>query len=95
MLYIMRLIESLQLKVRKPMIVYSDNKGAIDLINGWSVGGGTKHMDCRIMFLRELKENEIIRVLWIPTDENTSDVFTKNVDKKTFERHIKTICTES
>ena len=85
MLYIMRLIESLQLKVRKPMIVYSDNKGAIDLINGWSVGGGTKHMDCRIMFLRELKENEIIRVLWIPTDENTSDVFTKNVDRKTFE----------
>jgi hypothetical protein len=95
MLYIMRLIESLQLKVRKPMIVYSDNKGAIDLINGWSVGGGTKHMDCRIMFLRELKENETIRVLWIPTDENTSDVFTKNVDRKTFERHIKTICTES
>ena len=27
------------------MIVYSDNKGAVDLINGWSIGGGTKHMD--------------------------------------------------
>ena len=94
MLYIMRLVESLHLKVRKPMIVYSDNKGAIDLINGWSFGGGKKHMDCRIMFLRELKENETIRELWIPTDENTSDVYTKNVDRKTFERHIKRICTE-
>ena len=61
------------------MIGYLDNKGFIDLINGWSVGGGTKHMDCRIMFLRELKENETIRVLWIATDENTSDIFTKNV----------------
>jgi len=37
------------------MLVYSDNKGAVDLINGWSIGGGTKHMDCRIMFLRKLK----------------------------------------
>ena len=52
LLYVMKLIESLKLKVRKPMLVYSDNKGAVDLINGWSIGGGTKHMDCRIMFLR-------------------------------------------
>ena len=52
MLYVMKLIESLGMKVRKPMNVHSDNKGAVDLVNGWSVGGGTKHMDCRIMFLR-------------------------------------------
>ena len=47
------------------MMVHSDNRGAVDLINGWSVGGGTKHMDCRIMYLRELKEKGIIRVQWI------------------------------
>ena len=51
MLYVMKLIQSIGLKVNKPMIIHSDNKGAIDLVNGWSVGGGTKHMDCRIMFL--------------------------------------------
>ena len=71
----MKLIESLKLKVRKPMIVYSDNKGAVDLINGWSIGGGTKHMDCRIMFLRELKEDGVIRVQWIPSGENPSDIY--------------------
>ena len=62
LLYIMKLIESLKMKVRKPMIVYTDNKGTVNLINWWSIGGGTKYMDCRIMFLRELKENGIIRV---------------------------------
>ena len=55
MIYVMKLIESLRLKVRKPMMVNTNNKGAVDLINGWSVGGGTKNMDCRIMYLRELK----------------------------------------
>ena len=49
LLYVMKLIESLKLKVRKPMIVYTGNKGAVELINRWSIGGGTKHMDCRIM----------------------------------------------
>ena len=85
----MKLIESLKLKVSKPMIVYTDNNGAVDLINGWSIGGGIKHLDCRIMFLRELKENGTIRVQWIPSGNNPSDIFTKNVDKETFLRHVK------
>ena len=76
------------------MMVHSDNKGAVDLINGWSVGGGTKHIDCRIMFLRELKEEGIIRVHWIPTTDNPSDLFTKNLDTKTLKKHVKAICEE-
>ena len=30
MLYVMKLIQSIGLKVKKPMIVHSDNKGAVD-----------------------------------------------------------------
>ena len=94
LLYVMKLIESLKLKVRKPMIVYSDNKGAVDLVNGWSIGGGTKHVDCRVMFLRELKENGTIRVQWIPSGDNPSDIYTKNVEKETFIKHARNICGE-
>ena len=88
------LLESMNLKVRKLIIVYSDNKGSVDLINEWSVRGGTKHIDVRIMFLRELKEELIIRVQRISTKDNMSDIFTKNVDKATFEKHVKTVCDE-
>ena len=49
MLYIMKWFNSLQSKVRKPMIVYTDNKGAENLINWWSIGSGTENIDCRIM----------------------------------------------
>ena len=45
MLDVKKLIESLQLKVELPMIVECDNKGAVDLANGWSVGGNSKHID--------------------------------------------------
>ena len=91
----MRLIESLHLNVRKPMIVCSDNKGAIDIVDGWSVGGGTKHMDVRIMFLRELKEDNILRIEWISTKENESDIYTKNVDRLTFNKHVTKLCEEN
>jgi hypothetical protein len=92
MMYAAKILESLELKVKKPMIIECDNKGAVDLVNGWSIGGGTKHMDIRIMFVRELKEQGVMSVKWVPTDENESDINTKNTNAKTFNKHIKTMC---
>ena len=93
MMYVMKVLETLELKVKKPMIVEVDNKGAVDLANGWSVGGGTKHIDVRMAFLRELKEQGTILVKWIPTHLNEADIFTKNVDTKTFQTHLKSMCS--
>ena len=91
MMYVMKIIESMELKVKKPMMIQVDNKGTVDLANGWSVGGGTKHMEVRIMYLRELKENNVIKVIWQSTHDNTSDIFTKNLDTKTFVKHRNTL----
>ena len=94
MMYMKKVLESILLKVELPMIVEVDNKGAVDLVNGWSSSGGTKHMDVRIMYLRELKEQKILKVVWQPTKENEADVFTKNVDGATFERHLGALVSE-
>jgi hypothetical protein len=45
MLFVMSIVESMGLKVKKPMILYLDNKGAKDLANNWSVGGRTRHIE--------------------------------------------------
>ena len=45
MLFIMRVLESVGLKVQKPMILKVDNKGAVDLANNWSIGGRTQHIE--------------------------------------------------
>ena len=94
MMYMKKVMESILLKVELPMIVEVDNKGAVDLVNSWSSSGGTKHMDVRIMYLRELKEQKILKVVWQPTKENEADVFTKNVDGATFERHLGALVSE-
>jgi hypothetical protein len=41
MLFVMRIMESLGLKVKKPMLLKLDNSGAHDLSHNWSVGGRT------------------------------------------------------
>ena len=59
---------------------------------GWSVGGGTKHITTRLAFLRGLKEDKILKVDWISTTENESDIFTKNTDTKTFTKQANRMC---
>ena len=44
MLYAKQIVESLELKVKFPMFLEVDNKGIVDLINNWSVGGRTRHV---------------------------------------------------
>jgi hypothetical protein len=58
--------------VEKPMVLEINNKGAKDLVNNWSVGGRLRHVEVKHFFLRELKEQELIVVKWMASEDNTS-----------------------
>jgi hypothetical protein len=92
MLFVMRVLESVGLKVKKPMILEVDNKGAKDLTHNWSVGGRTRHVNVREWFLRDLKEEGVILVKWIAGDDNSADLFTKNLAGPLFEKHARAYC---
>jgi hypothetical protein len=89
MLYTKRIIESLGLYVQLPMILEVDNKGAVDLVNNYSVGGRTRHIETIQYFLRQLEEENTIKVIWTPGEMNSSDLYTKNLARADFEKHTK------
>jgi hypothetical protein len=45
MLYTKHIIDSLGLQVQWPMTLVVDNKGPVDLVNNYSVGGRTCHLE--------------------------------------------------
>jgi len=51
MMFIKHIFESLGFKVKEPMILGIDNKGVVDMVNNWSMGGHTQQMPIRIQFL--------------------------------------------
>jgi len=87
MLFEMRVLNSIGLKVKLPMKLYVDNRGAKDLCNNWSVGGRTRHIEVKQFFLRELKECGILETEWLSGDDMTSDIFTKNLAGPLFNKH--------
>ena len=91
-LFSMRLLESIGLKVRKPMVLMVDNKGAKDLANNWSVGGCSRHIEVRFYFLRKLKEAGLIQTVLQHGVNNCADLFTKNLDGVTLWQHAAVFC---
>jgi hypothetical protein len=65
-----------------------------DLIDGWSVTGRTRHIKVRYFFLRELKTEGIAKVKWIKSNNNPSDLFTKNLNIEMFEEHSRKFIQE-
>jgi hypothetical protein len=82
-----RVLRSIGLRVKLPMELIIDNKGAVDLANNWSVSGRTRHMHVRNFFLRELKEEGLIHVKWDEGSNMSADLFTKNVTGPLFDKH--------
>eukprot|EP00970_Alexandrium_tamarense_P014138 scaffold3896_cov260-Alexandrium_tamarense.AAC.1 len=88
MMYLYQSLTKIGLSVELPMVLEMDNSGAVDLANSYSVGGRTRHVDVRLYYLRELKEEGLLVIKHIPGENNDADIFTKNTDARTFERHI-------
>jgi hypothetical protein len=89
--HIYNVLTSFDVEVDLPMVVYVNNTGAISLSNNWSTGSRTKHIDLRYHYIRELVEQGIIEVKFVRSEDNTSDIFTKNLRQILFEKHQKTL----
>jgi hypothetical protein len=87
LLFVYNLIKSMGLELQMHMILYVDNTGAIYLANNYSTGQRTKHIDIRAHFVRELIVDELLRIVFIKSEDNDADIFTKNVSEELFEKH--------
>ena len=86
-LFVKQLMDTIGIPIQLPIIVRVDNVGAMFLANNFSVGQRTKHIDIRTHFIREYIEDGIIKVIFIRTDDNVADIFTKNTTEELYDKH--------
>ena len=85
--FIYQVLCSMGIKVKLPIIVHVDNIGAIFMSNTVAVSQRTKHIDIRTRFINEFVEEEFIKIIFVRTKENISDIFTKNLGTELFQKH--------
>lgn len=67
-------------------ILFCDNSSTIKLSKNPVLHGRSKHIHVRYHFLRELVNDEIIRLEYCGTEDQISDIMTKAVKLETFEK---------
>ena len=64
--------------------MYGDNNGSIFAAQNPNTGKGTKHITIRYEYIREQIEEGVIRLFRVNTDDNHTDMFTKNLGAQKF-----------
>ena len=88
--FVVQLLESIGFKVKKPVKVRVDNVGAIYIAENPSTSQRTRHIDTRYHFVREMVNDEYIEIVFVKSENNLSDGFTKNISKESQQRHEET-----
>ena len=91
MLYVIDLLTFIGYEVKQPVKCFTDNKGAYDLCHRFTSAQNSRHIDRKLFKMRELRGAGVTSVAHVETKLNPADIFTKIVDRQTFERHRATI----
>ena len=82
-----QVLSSMGIPVKLPVIVRVDNVGAIFMSENVSTSSRTKHTDTRYHFVREFVEEGFVKIIFVRSEDNTSDPFTKNTPGSIYDKH--------
>lgn len=87
--FLMQLLQTTNIKVELPVKVHVDNVGAIWLANNKTTSERTKHVDIRAHFTREFIVDGKVDIVFVRSEDNDADIFTKNLKRELYEKHSK------
>ena len=67
------------------MVVFCDNTSAINISKNLVLHSRTKHIDIRHHFIRDLVEDKVVSLEYVPTKGQIADILTKPLDVSRFE----------
>ena len=86
-MFIIQLLQQLNIKVKLPAHLHVDNMGAIYLSSSQMSSQRTKHIDIRHHGMKEYIEDGFIKIIFVRSEDNDSDIFTKNLGHDLHDKH--------
>ena len=87
--FIIMVLQSIGIEPTLPVIMHVDNVGAIFMAENMSATARTRHVDARYHFIREMIVDNMIKVIFVKTDNNHADIFTKNTSQVIYNKLVK------
>jgi hypothetical protein len=87
LIFAKNLLEEIGIQIQFPINIKCDNVGAIYLANNHCNSQRTNQIDTCRNFAREWVEDNILKIIFTPTLENTSDIYTMNTAEDIFQKY--------
>ena len=85
------LLKGLGYEQNEPTTVYEDNKSTIHLTENDGNFQRTKHFNMRYQYIREAVNENIIKVVYVPTEHNMADILTKEIGNTKLFFHLRAL----
>ena len=79
------LLKGMKEEITDPVILYCDNKSAINISKNPVMHAKTKHIAIKHHYVRELVEDKQVKIEYVNSKEKIVDIFTKPLPKDAFE----------
>ena len=86
-MFVKTILTFLGVTVVLPIIVNCDNVGAIFLAYNAKTSARTKHVDIKYHYVREYVTEGVVAIKFVRSEENDSDIYTKNTNRDIHARH--------
>jgi hypothetical protein len=90
-IWLRRLLESLDYSPNGPTTIFEDNQGAVKWVHSQESHGRLKHIDIKILALRDWVKKGLVSVKYLPSTENCADMFTKALAPRFILKHRRDI----
>ena len=87
------MLEEIGIDVELPIRIHIDNMGAIFMARNNLKSAGTRHVNIRYHFVREL-HGDVIEFVYVKSEDNTADILTKNPMAAEHEKHASKLVME-
>ena len=94
-IFVLQLLESMKINMKLPIHVYVENIGAVFMANNQSTSTRTKHVDICTKFVTQYIEEGTIKIKFIHSGQNDSDIFTKNLGSVLHNTHAMKMIRDS
>jgi hypothetical protein len=91
-LWMMQDLVDVKVTYTDPILLQCYNTSAISVLKNVILHSKTKHIPIKYHFLKEHVKNKVVQLNYIPTTQQIEDIFTKPLDKTSFEYIRQNLC---
>ena len=93
-MFMVQLLEIRQIVIKYLVTVRVDNLGVIFMASNVNTTSHTKHMDIWYKNVNKYVKDGIVKIIFVKSADNDSDILTKNLSAELHEKHSKKMVIE-